>query len=395
MEYIHAAKRFYENRIRELLAQNEALLAEIQKLKKILADHGIFEDIVSSAEDKKPYDPDQGARIKKELVTRRHARLFFLRFWGREDVYSKRVVKKNGETGYFTQCRNFWKTGCFRRTGSSVKCQECKMREYLPVTEEKILAHLTGSEVIGIYPYLPDGTCRFFVFDFDNHSEGSEKNDYANVTPDWMQEVNALRLVCMEAGIDPLIERSRSGRGAHLWIFFEKPVTVRMARAFGNALLQKGAASVSMKTFAYYDRMLPAQDVLPEGAIGNLIALPLQPEALRNGNSAFVDEDWNAYPDQWRILLSKPKLAIEQVQACIEKWSKDNPFRQSEGVSTQRPTDQTEKPWENRLQFNKQDVQGEMHIVLSDLTYVDTIQLQPRIQNQIRRLAAFGNPVFY
>ena len=268
------------------------------------------------------------------------------------------------------------------------------MREYLPVTEERILAHLTGSEVIGIYPYLPDGTCRFLVFDFDNHSEGSEKNDYANVTPDWMQEVNALRLVCMEAGIDPLIERSRSGRGAHLWIFFEKPVSVKMARTFGNALLQKGAASVSMKTFAYYDRMLPAQDILPEGAIGNLIALPLQPEALRNGNSAFVDEDWNAYPDQWRILLSKPKLAIEQVQSCIEKWAKDNPFRQSEGVSTQRPTDQTEKPWENRLQFNKQDVQGEMHIVLSDLTYVDTIQLQPRIQNQIRRLAAFGNPVF-
>ena len=104
-----------------------------------------------------------------------------------------------------------------------------------------------------------------------------KKNDYVNVTPDWMQEVNALRLVCMEAGIDPLIERSRSGRGAHLWIFFEKPVSVKMARTFGNALPQKGAASVSMKTYAYYDRMLPAQDVLPEGSIGNLIALPLQP----------------------------------------------------------------------------------------------------------------------
>ena len=179
------------------------------------------------------------------------------------------------------------------------------MREYRPVTQQLIFDHLTGKEVIGIYPYLPEGTCRFLVFDFDNHTEESEKNDFANEIPDWIEEVNALRNVCLEAGVDPLIERSRSGRGAHVWIFFEKPLPVKKARMFGNALLQKGASSVSMKSFVYYDRMLPAQDVLPEGAIGNLIALPLQPEALRNGNSAFVDEAWNAYPQQWKVLLSK------------------------------------------------------------------------------------------
>lgn len=269
------------------------------------------------------------------------------------------------------------------------------MREYRPVTERQIFNHLTGKEVIGIYPYLPDGTCRFLAFDFDNHSEGAEKNDFANAAPEWEEEVNALRTVCKEAGIDPLIERSRSGRGAHLWIFFEKPIPVKTARTFGNALLQIGAASVSLKTFAYYDRMLPAQDVLPEGAIGNLIALPLQPEALQNGNSAFVDEDWNAYPDQWNVLLSKPKLSMEQVQANIEEWEKGNPYKEKDCEKMLAQGHQTGKPWENRLQFHAEDVLGTMRIILSDLTYIDTIQLQPRIQNQIRRLAAFGNPVFY
>lgn len=384
-----------ENRIQELLDQNTELLAEIQRLKRILADYGIADGMISGTDSKTEYDPDQGGRIKQEKITRQHVIKFFSRFWGREDVYSKRVVKKNGEVGYFTQCRNFWKTGCYRKNGSSIKCQDCKLREYRPVTEQQIFDHLTGKEVIGIYPYLPEGTCRFLVFDFDDHSEGSEKNDFANAASGWIEEVNALRSICTTAGIDPLIERSRSGHGAHLWIFFDKPIPVKTARAFGNALLQKGAASVSLKTFAYYDRMLPAQDVLQDGAIGNLIALPLQPEALQNGNTAFVDKDWNAYPDQWDILLSKPKLTAEQVQSCIAEWTMENPFKESNDAETQSTGRQAGKPWENRLQFHKEDVLGTMQIVLSDLTYIDTIQLQPRIQNQIRYLAAFGNPIFY
>ena len=385
-------------RINELLTQISNLQEENQRLKRLLEDNGveICKDYLPSA--KICFDENQGSRIKSANITRQHVRLFFSWFWGREDVYSKRVVKKNGDVGYFTQCKNFWKDGCYRKTGSSIKCQNCKLREYRPVTEQQIFNHLTGREVIGIYPYLPNGTCRFLVFDFDNHVEGAERNDFANETADWQFEVNALRRICIDNGLDPLVERSRSGRGAHLWIFFEKAIPVKIARNFGNALLQKGAASINLKTFSYYDRMLPAQDYLSDGAIGNLIALPLQPEALKDGNSAFVDEVWNAYPEQWRVLLAKPKLTLEQVQACIDKWTADNPFREA-GLAEKEDASQTEKqnrkPWENRLQFNRSDVHGEMKITLSDLTYVDSIQLQPRLQNQIRRLAAFGNPIFY
>ena len=387
-----------QKRINELLSQISDLHAENQRLKRILEEHGIEAGRKDYASLTPVPDENQGRRIKPEPITRQHVRFFFSRFWGREDVYSKRVVKKNGDVGYFTQCRNFWKEGCYRKNGSSVKCQDCKLREYRPVTEQQIYNHLIGKEVIGIYPFLPDGTCRFLVFDFDNHADGSEKNDFANETTAWMEEVGALRLICLDNGIDPLVERSRSGRGAHIWIFFEKPIPVKLARAFGNALLDKGAASISLKTFAYYDRMLPAQDFLPDGSIGNLIALPLQPEALKRGNSAFVDDAWNAYPDQWKTLLSKPKLTLQQIQDCVDKWSADNPFKeadQAENAEVLRTAKQRGKPWENRLQFNKDDVCGEMKIVLSELTYIDTIQLQPRLQNQIRRLAAFGNPVFY
>lgn len=103
-------------------------------------------------------------------------------------------------------------------------------------------------------------------------------------------------------GIRPLVERSRLGQGAHVWIFFKKPIPASMARNFGFMLLDKGSASVNMKSFHYYDRMYPSRDVASN--IGNLIALPLQGQALKNGNSAFVDENWNVYPDQWGILLN-------------------------------------------------------------------------------------------
>ena len=158
-----------------------------------------------------------------------------------------------------------------------------------------------GSDVLGVYPLFPDGTCRFIVFDFDNHEKGAEKTDFANTNNEWHEEVDALRLICERNGITPLVERSRSGRGAHVWIFFKKPIAASLARNFGFLLLDKGSSSINLKSFHYYDRMYPSQDVA--SSIGNLIALPLQGRALKNGNSAFVDKNWNAYPDQWDIFI--------------------------------------------------------------------------------------------
>ena len=150
-------------------------------------------------------------------------------------------------------------------------------------------------------------------------------------------------------GIDPLVERSRSGRGAHIWIFFDKPISAALVRKFGTALLDKGAEQVNLKSFKYYDRMLPAQDVLPEGGVGNLIALPLQGKALKEGNSAFIDSNWNAYPNQWDILWSKPRLSKEFVEAKIREWTST-----IEDIEVVEDDEGREKPWRKAESFQMQ-----------------------------------------
>lgn len=257
------------------------------------------------------------------------------------------------------------------------------------------MAHLRGwsynaSDVIGVYPLLTDGTCRFLVYDFDNHEKGAEKKDFANEDDAWIEEVEAMRKICVLNGIDPLVERSRSGRGAHIWIFFDKPIPAALVRKFGAALLDKGAEQVNLKSFKYYDRMLPEQDVIPEGGVGNLIALPLQGKALRDGNSAFIDSNWNAYPDQWEILWSKPRLSQEFIETKIREWR-----TLIEDLEVAEDDEDREKPWEKNRKLSSADVDGKIHLTLSNGIYVDSTNLRPALQNRIRRLAAISNPVYY
>lgn len=342
-------------------------------------------------------EPEQGKRIIPVNITREHARRFFSYFWGRMDVYSKRYQNKTtGKSGYFTQCNNFWKSSiCPKVSGKQIKCKDCNHRSWTKLEASDIEEHLRGSrkdssDVIGVYPLFPDGTCRFIVFDFDNHGKDAEKNDFANSDDTWKEEVNSLRKICNLNKIPALVERSRSGSGAHIWIFFDKPIQADLARRFGFALLEKGAESVNLKSFRYYDRMLPAQSKLNNDELGNLIALPLQGQALRNGNSAFIDENWNAYPEQWKILLSTERLSLQSINLLISEWNIP-----TEETNQLTPTNDNTKPWERTSKFHKEDVTGTMKIVLSNMVYVNTDNLKPRIQNQIRRLAAFSNPAFY
>ena len=345
------------------------------------------------------YDSNQGARIiHPEVITAKMANEFYSWFWGRQDVYAKRSVKKaTGEAGYYPQCHNFWTNVCPRKHGQKINCKDCSHQAHKTLTKEDILRHLQGrafdaSDVIGVYPLLPNGTSRFLVFDFDNHEKDAEKNDYANTDDVWIEEVEAMRTICTLNGIDPLVERSRSGKGAHLWIFFDKPIPASLIRKFGFALLAKGAEQVNLKSFKYYDRMLPAQDVLSEGHIGNLIALPLQGMALREGNSAFIDRNWNAYPDQWAVFQSKPKLSKEFLEIKLAEWSLTGGFLEDNDPGDE---ESREKPWKGNAGFSAADADGTMNITLSNGVYIDSLNLKPGIQNRIRRMAAFGNPVYY
>ena len=206
-----------------------------------------------------------------------------------------------------------------------------------------------------------------------------------------MEEVESMREICVLNGIEPLVERSRSGRGAHVWIFFDKPIDASFVRKFGFALLDKGAEQINLKSFKYYDRMLPAQDSLPEdSAVGNLIALPLQGKALQDGNSAFIDGNWNAYPNQWETLFNKPRLSQEFLEEKIKEWSNI-----IDDIAANAAESDREKPWNRMQHFNKNDVEGKLHIILSNGIYVDNTNLKAAMQNRIRRMAAISNPVFY
>ena len=347
---------------------------------------------------KEAFDPEQGKRIiHPQAITENMANQFFSMFWGRQDVYAKRSVnKETGKAAYYPQCNNFWTNVCHKKIKDGINCKDCKNRSYKTITKKDILNHLQGnaynaSDVIGVYPLLSNGTCRFMVFDFDNHDKDAEEKDFANSDDTWVEEVESMREICVLNGIEPLVERSRSGRGAHVWIFFDKPIAASFVRKFGFALLDKGAEQINLKSFKYYDRMLPAQDSLPEdSAVGNLIALPLQGKALQDGNSAFIDGNWNAYPNQWETLFNKPRLTQEFLEEKIKEWSNT-----IDDIAANAAESDREKPWNRMQHFNKNDVEGKLHIILANGIYVDNTNLNAAMQNRIRRMAAFSNPVFY
>lgn len=349
---------------------------EVMRLRSILDDAGISYALPPA----------------EEKITTRHALEFYSLFKGRKDVFSKRTPRKDGSAAYYPVCENFWKDGiCPRRSAARKRCMECEFRQWKPLNQRVLMNHLIGiredgGDVIGMYPMLEDDTCNFLVFDFDSHD--------APQAPEWKEEADALRTICRNLSIPALVERSRSGTGAHIWLFFSEPVPAKTARQFGSVLLTKGAESVNQKSFRTYDRMIPTQDHLPEGGLGNLIALPLQGVALKQGNSAFVDENWDAYPDQWAVLRSARRISKEWIEKQIQTWGTNGILGQ---LSTLILTDnEQDKPWERkRPTFHLKSITEPLHLTYANMIYVEKLHLPPQAQNTLRRMAAFSNPQFY
>lgn len=360
------------------------LQEENQELKELLKKfHITFNE---SKEDMTTQSINEGVCIKDTYIYDKLVAYFLTLFQGRRDVYALRGSKG----GYFPQCFNRWKEYCPKQNSQKgVSCQKCPYKEWKALDREVGKDHLLGykdncTDVIGLYPLLEDDTCKLLVFDFDNHDEDNSENN------DWKDEIDAIRKICHKNGIDVLIERSRSGNGAHAWILFKEFVPASLAREFGLLLIEKGAQSINLKSFRYYDRMFPTQD--HSDGLGNLVALPLQGKALRQGNSAFVDENWNPYYDQWKLLTTVHQLSKNEIEEHIYKWKEELSIPQTLLTMDLR---KRIKPWKKDENFHSEDVIDKLSIVLADGIYVDTLNLQPRIQNQIRRLSAFDNPIFY
>lgn len=276
-----------QNRTGELRQLRE----DNDRLKALLTFHGIRweEDPVHSPETQAPVPEPASPKFS----TAEKVALFRRLFRGRTDVYPLRWEASNGKSGYSPSCSNEWKPGICHKP--KVRCGDCAQRLFLPVTDQVIYDHLTGKHTIGIYPLLVGDTCYFLSADFD--------------CADWKEDSNAFMRSCEELNIPAALEVSRSGNGAHVWIFFSDPVSASCARQLGALLISHTCDRTRQLSLSSYDRFFPNQDTLPKGGFGNLIALPLQKLPREKGGSVFVDGHFEPWPDQWIFLGSLRTLS--------------------------------------------------------------------------------------
>ena len=310
-------------------------------------------------------------------------------FRGREDVYPRRFEsRRTGQAGYQPACANEWVRGVCDKP--RIKCPACANRRLLPVTDEVIRQHLSGRDeldrefVMGVYPLLADDTCYLLALDLDGDG--------------WREDAVALRQTCQRLALPVALERSRSGRGGHLWLFFTDAITASTARNLGSYLLTETLEGRPELGLASYDRLFPNQDTLPKGGFGNLIALPLQKKPRAAGNSVFLDEQLQPYQDQWAFLSTVRRIPQAQAESLARDAERSGRVT---GVRLAFEEDDNDLPWAappSRRQKEPPIVGAlpeKLELVLGDQVYVAKEHLPPGLRTRLLRLAAFQNPDFY
>jgi hypothetical protein len=308
--------------------------------------------------------------------------LFRSLFRGREDVFPKRWDNtKTGKAGYAPACANEWVPRICGKP--KVKCGECLNRAFHPVTDDIIDRHLRGHHTVGVYPILADEMCWFLAADFDKTT--------------WRDDASAFLQACAARSVPAAIERSRSGQGAHVWIFFAERTTASLARRLGAHLVTEAMERYPDIGFASYDRFFPSQDNMPSGGFGNLIALPLQHNPRLAGNSVFLDANFEPYADQWAFLSTLRRMTLAEVKALA-----DEATRQGRVMGVRLPLDEEEEePWAAPPSRRKLEppiagpLPESIEAVLADQIYIPRDGLSSGLINRLVRLAAFQNPAFY
>ncbi len=354
--------------------EHGTLRTENARLKALLDAHGIEWRLPQQPTSQQTSDVKPSNFSANEKVA-----LFRRLFRGRTDVYPIRWESKTtGKTGYTPACGNEWLAGVCEKP--RIKCSDCNKRLLSPLSDTVIYEHLAGKRTVGVYPLLTDDTCHFLAADFDE--------------ADWKEDALAFIQSCHELGVPVALEISRSGNGAHAWVFFSGSVSARDARRLGTAIISHTCTRTRQLKLESYDRLFPNQDTMPKGGFGNLIALPLQKKPRESGYSVFVDAALRPYPDQWGFLASIQPMPAHDIEPTI--------LRATGGV---HPLDVTfideedlKEPWKRSATASKKltgVMPASLTVTLGNLIYFEKELLPQALANRLIRLAAFQNPEFY
>lgn len=364
----------------DLLRERDALLLRVEQLSE--ENRQLRLQLAQHTPDK-PIQDEPNSHLATSLSVEEKIQLFQSLFRGRTDVFARRWYSKStNKSGYQPVCQNEWHpTFCDKKTH---KCADCPNRQFAPLDNDAIYKHLEGKDelardVIGLYPILEDNTCHFLCADFDD--KNSEHG--------YQSDVQTFVSVCRDWGLTPVVERSRSGNGAHVWLFFEQPTPSRLARKLGFAILTEATNRNGRISFKSYDRFFPNQDQLPEGGLGNLVALPLQGQARKQGNSLFVDDNFSPYPDQWDFLRNIPTISSEQLDTILQTHSAKDLGELASSTE--------ERPWllPKSSPLTQQDFPAQLTIVQANGLYIPLSGLSAKVINHLKRIASFKNPEFY
>lgn len=348
-----------------------ALRAENTRLIALLESHGI--------EWRPPSKPAAPPAEPSRLSTEEKVALFRRLFRGRTDVYPVRWESKTtGKSGYAPACANEWRAGVCEKP--RIKCGDCSNRLLIPLSDAVIYNHLAGEHTVGVYPLMEDDSCYFLAVDFDE--------------AEWRDDARAFMQSCDELGVPAALEISRSGKGAHAWVFFAGRVSARDARRLGTVIISHTCARTRQLHLTSYDRLFPNQDTMPKGGFGNLIALPLQKAPREMDFSVFVDADLCPYADQWVFLASIQPMAAFDIEPTILRATGgvhplDVTFIDDEDLAT---------PWKRERTATGRlagPMPRSLTVTLANLIYFEKTQLPQALANRLIRLAAFQNPEFY
>jgi hypothetical protein len=359
-------KQEIEKRLSELETEKRALLDELQTLNRSQQDQ---ESLVYGTK-----VSDATVSIAEEKVN-----LFFTLFACRTDVFPKLWENKTKKTkGYAPVCSNEWQPGVCNKP--KVKCSACKNRIFIPLDLNIIQAHLEGRITIGTYAIREDDTCIFLAVDFDKST--------------WWEDAVAFKVTALSMGITAYIERSRSGNGAHVWIFFSEPVPALVARQLGTIVLSRTMLSKHTISLDSYDRFFPNQDYLPKGGFGNLIALPLQRMPRNEGKSVFVDDDLASYADQWKLLSGMVRLSSDNVSELLEMY---NTEYEISGFTVTEEEDIAVAETDINVGYEQLDgcFRKKVEITLTAHIRISLKMMPSGLITALKRTATFANPKYF